>query len=76
MLPFYERSNLFNEQEKAVIHFADQVTRAATTIREADLAAMRKYFSEEQIIELILVVGVANFTNRVNDATLAFPDLG
>lgn len=59
-----------------MIHFADQVTRAAMTIREADLAAMKKYFSEEQIIELILVVGVANFTNRVNDATLAFPDLG
>jgi alkylhydroperoxidase family enzyme len=75
-LTFYERSNLFNEQEKAVIHFADQVTRAAMTIREADLSAMNKYFSEEQIIELILVIAAANFTNRVNDATLAFPDLG
>jgi len=46
------------------------------TIREHDLAAMKKYFSEEQIIELILVISIANFTNRVNDATLAFPDLG
>ena len=46
------------------------------TVREADLAAMKKYFSEEQIVELILVIAVANFTNRVNDATLAFPDLG
>lgn len=46
------------------------------TVREADLAAMRKYFSEEQIVELVLVISVANFTNRVNDATLAFPDLG
>lgn len=59
-----------------MIHFADHVTRAATTIRDADLAAMRKYFSEEQVIELVLVAAVANFTNRVNDATLAFPDLG
>lgn len=75
-MTFYERSNLFDEQEKAVIHFADQVTRAASTIRESDLAAMKKYFSEEQIVELLLVVCVANFTNRVNDATLAFPDLG
>jgi alkylhydroperoxidase family enzyme len=52
------------------------VTRAATTVREPDLTAMRKYFSEDQIIELILTIAVANFTNRVNDATLAFPDLG
>ena len=46
------------------------------TIRDTDFAAMRKYFSEEQIIELICTIAVANFTNRVNDATLAFPDLG
>jgi alkylhydroperoxidase family enzyme len=59
-----------------VIHFADHVTRAATTVRDSDLAAMRKYFSEEQTVELVLVISVANFTNRVNDATLAFPDLG
>lgn len=72
----YERSNLFDDQEKAVIHFADQVTRASSTVREADLAAMKKYFSEEQIMELVMVIAVANFTNRINDATLAFPDLG
>ena len=59
-----------------MIHFADQVTRGAATVREADLAAMKKYFSEEQIVELVLVIAAANFTNRVNDATLALPDLG
>ena len=59
-----------------MIHFADQVTRGAATINEADLAAMKKYFSEEQIVELVLVIAAANFTNRVNDATLALPDLG
>jgi alkylhydroperoxidase family enzyme len=52
------------------------VTRAAATVREPDLAAMRKYFSEEQIVELVLVICVANFTNRVNDALLSLPDLG
>jgi uncharacterized peroxidase-related enzyme len=75
-LTFYERSNLFDEREKAVIHFADLVTRAATTLREANLDAMRKYFSEEQIVELLLVICAANFTNRVNEATKAIPDLG
>jgi alkylhydroperoxidase family enzyme len=52
------------------------VTRAATTVRESDLAAMKKYFSEEQIVELVLTIAVANFTNRVNDALLALPDFG
>ena len=75
-LAFYERSSLFNEQEKAVIHFADQVTRSATTVRDSDLAAMHKYFSEEQIVELVLTISMANFTNRVNNALLSLPDLG
>lgn len=59
-----------------MIHFADQVTRAATALRDSDTAALQKYFSEEQIVELVCLIGVANFTNRVNEATKAFPDLG
>ena len=75
-LTFYERSSLFDEREKAVIAFADRVTRAATTVREADLEALRKWLSEDQIVELLLVVAVANFTNRVNDGLRVEPDLG
>jgi len=37
---------------------------------------MKKYFSDEQIVELVLTIAVANFTNRVNDALLSLPDLG
>lgn len=73
---FYRRSKLFDEKEKAVIQFADQVTRAATTICDEQLQALGKYFSEEQIVELTLTVSVANFTNRVNDTLLCDPDLG
>jgi alkylhydroperoxidase family enzyme len=75
-LTFYERSPLFDEKEKAVILFADRVTRAASTMRDADLETLRKWFSEDQIVEMTLVVAVANFTNRMNDALKAEPDLG
>ena len=34
---------------------------------------MKKYFSDEQIVELVLTIAVANFTNRVNDALLSLP---
>jgi alkylhydroperoxidase family enzyme len=75
-LTFYERSPLFDEREKAVIRFADQVTRAAATVRDADLQALRAFLSEAEIVELTLVIAVANFTNRMNDALRAEPDLG
>jgi len=40
------------------------------------LEDLRKHYSEEQIVELTLVICLANFTNRFNDALQATPDLG
>ena len=75
-LPFYSRSPLFTEQEKAVILYADRVTRGAAGIRSSALADLRTYFDPGQIVELTLVVCTANFTNRFNDALELIPDLG
>ena len=75
-LPFYARSPLFDEKEKATIHFADQVTRGAAMIRDSDLQQLHKHYDEGQIVELTLVICVANFTNRFNDALENIPDLG
>lgn len=59
-----------------MVHFADQVTRAAATVRDRDLEELKRFFSEEQIVELVLTISVANFTNRINDSLLSSPDLG
>jgi alkylhydroperoxidase family enzyme len=75
-LGFYHRSQLFDEKDKAVIDFADQVTRAPSTVRDHHLEALRRHFSEEQILELVLTTSVANFTNRVNDSLQSVPDIG
>jgi alkylhydroperoxidase family enzyme len=72
----YHRSNLFDEKDKAVIRFAELVTRSSAAIRDEQLQELRKHFSEEQIVELVLTTAVANFTNRVNDSLLTDPDLG
>jgi len=37
---------------------------------------LRKHFSEDQIVELTLVICAANFTNRFNDGLRVEPDLG
>ncbi|MGH9679812.1 MAG: carboxymuconolactone decarboxylase family protein [Candidatus Acidiferrales bacterium] len=75
-LPFYTRSPLFDEKEKAAILYADRVTRGSSGIRSAELQELKKYFDEGQIVELTLVICTANFTNRFNDALENIPDLG
>ena len=75
-LQFYHRSPRFSDQEKTVILYADRVTRGSSAISEHDLAELRRFLSEDQIVELTLVICVANFTNRLNNALEAIPDLG
>jgi alkylhydroperoxidase family enzyme len=73
---FYQRSKAFDEKDKATLHFVLLVTRAASAIRENVLEELRKYYDEKQIVELTLLICVANFTNRFNDGLQITPDLG
>ena len=75
-LAFYERSAAFDAKEKAVILFADRMTRSAAVMRDPALEDVRRHFGEDQIVELALVVCMANFTNRFNDGLRVEPDLG
>jgi len=75
-LAFFHRSPLFDAQEKAVILYAERVTRGASAIRPPALDELKQYFNDDQIVELTLATCVANFTNRFNDAMLTTPDIG
>jgi uncharacterized peroxidase-related enzyme len=75
-LTFFNRSEAFDAKEKAVILYAERVTRGASAIRPPALDELKQYFNDDQIVELTLVVCVANFTNRFNDALLNTPDIG
>ena len=56
--------------------FADRVTRGSAAMRDTSLAELRKFFNDDQIVELTLVICEANLTNRFNNALDAEPDLG
>ena len=75
-LAFFHRSPLFDAQEKAVLLYAERVTRGASAIRPQALDELKKYFNDDQVVELTLAACVANFTNRFNDALLNIPDIG
>ena len=75
-LAFFQRSPAFDEKEKAVLLWAERVTRGASAVRSAAMDQLRQYFSDDQIVELTLTVSIANFTNRFNDALQTTPDIG
>jgi alkylhydroperoxidase family enzyme len=74
-LTFYQRSDLFDQKEKAVIRYADCLSRGAAAMTARSLEELQQFFTDDEIVELTLVVCVANFTNRFNDALQIVPDL-
>jgi len=75
-LRFYQRSEAFDEKEKITVRFADIVTRGATAVDAEVLGYVGQYYSEDEIVELTLVIGLANLVNRINDTLKIEPDLG
>jgi uncharacterized peroxidase-related enzyme len=75
-LRFYQRSEAFDEKERATIRFADIVTRGATAVDFEVLEYVGKYYSEDEIVELTMVIALANLANRINDTLQIEPDLG
>ena len=67
-----ERDDAFSGAERAAIRYARELTRQADApgTREGLFA----HFNSEQIVELTLVVAMANFTNRFNNGLMLQPE--
>ena len=74
-LAFFQRSEAFDAKEKAVLLYAERVTRGASAIRPPAIQELKQYFNDDQIVELTLTICIANFTNRFNDAMQCTPDI-
>jgi len=73
---FYQRSEAYDDKERATVRFADLVTRGASAIDASVLNWLGRYYSDDEIVELVMVVALANMVNRVNDTLQIEPDLG
>jgi alkylhydroperoxidase family enzyme len=66
----------FSAAEQAALQFADKLTRDLRSISDADVQALKQHFSDEQVLDLDVLVGLVNLTNRLTDplgADLEFP---
>jgi len=60
-----EQDPPFSSPERAAIQYARELTRTADARDTRD--ALMEHYSSEQIVELTLIVSMANFTNRFNN---------
>ena len=68
-LPVWRESALFSEKERAALQWAETLTRLADhPVSDADYAAVRAHFAEEELVALTHVINTINTWNRLNAA--------
>ena len=61
------RREVFSDQEQAILRFTDLLTSYPGNVDQADLDALAEHLSPEQVMELVLTIATANWSNRLND---------
>ena len=49
------------------MRYAEKITRGPTNLAGAEADALKKHFSDPEIVDLVAEVALVNFTNRVTD---------
>jgi len=63
----YQQSGAYNEQEKAVLQFAEQWTRQARVSAEV-VQSLQKSLSPAEMVTLAATVALASWTNKFNES--------
>ena len=61
----YRTSPLFTDRERAALTYVEEATRSKH-VSDATFAALRRHFSEREIVEITLLCAIENFYNLTN----------
>ncbi len=62
----YAANPVYDELQKAVIRYAEDIAENVAA-QEANFKAVRAKLDEQEMVELSMTIGWANFTNRMNE---------
>jgi uncharacterized peroxidase-related enzyme len=57
----------YTDRERAVLIYVEKLTRAPHTVTDADFDELKKHFSDPELVDIHMLAGLANLTNRVTD---------
>lgn len=57
----------YSEKERAALTYVEKLTRTPHNIANGDFADLSKLFTEPEIVDIHLLTGLANLTNRFTD---------
>jgi AhpD family alkylhydroperoxidase len=75
VLNSWQKSDLFTEQERVALEYAEAVTLRSDAIDEGIMERLKKYFDDDAIVELTALIAFQNLSSKFNSA-LGVPPQG
>ena len=57
----------FSDKEQAALRHTEKLTREAYSVNDQDFVELKKHFNDAELVDLHMLVGLVNLTNRVTD---------
>lgn len=67
-IPNWEQSRILGEREKTAIEYAEEVSKTPVRVSDELFERLRKYFNDDQIVELTASIAFENYRARFNHA--------
>jgi alkylhydroperoxidase family enzyme len=62
----YKKSPVLSARERAALELAERMTHTNKRVTDRFFGRLKKYFSDEEIVELAAVIGLENFRSKFN----------
>ena len=63
----YETSPLFSEAERVALRVAQGAAQVPNAVTDDDFNALKRHYTEAQIVDIVAVIALFGFLNRYND---------
>ena len=67
LLTAFLDQEIFSEKELVALELADRMAESGHAVGDDLWARLRQHFDEGELVELVSVIGLFNYFNRVND---------
>ena len=57
----------YSEKEEVALEYVEKLTRTPHDVNDSDFDILKRHFSDQEIVDLHLLTGLANLTNRFTD---------
>ena len=64
----WQHSHILGEREKTAIEYAEEMSKTPVRVSDELFQKLKKYFNEDQIVELTASIALENYRARFNHA--------